>query len=119
DGLTGVVRSSADLDDVLFVHLWALPGIFAGSALRPPDPPYLRPPAQGPELPESAGVRVGLAWAGNPNTAVNPDRSLPSLRLLDPLFQIPSIQWVSLQVGYRSEEAAGLDFIVRDRKSVA
>lgn len=113
DGLSGVVRSPAEVDDALYVHLWALPGIFAGSSLRPPDPPYLRPPARGPGLPDSAGVRVGLGWAGNPNTAVNPDRSVPSLRLLDPWFDVPSIQWVSLQVGYRSEEAPTPDILVR------
>ncbi|MBN9426963.1 MAG: glycosyltransferase [Burkholderiales bacterium] len=42
--------------------------------------------------------RIGLAWAGNPNHANDSKRSCP-LAELAPLFDLPGIDWISLQKG--------------------
>jgi hypothetical protein len=114
-GLSGVHRHPTEAgDDALFTHLWALPGIFGTMPDTVPDTvPYLQPPASGPVLPPAAGLRVGLAWAGHPNTPINFDRSIPSAELLQRLVGIPGIDWVALQVGYRAEYADGLPFAAR------
>ncbi len=71
--------------------------------------PYLRAPPQLAdawrcEIGNARGLRVGLAWAGNPNHINNHNRSLP-LAALAPLFAIDGITLVSLQVGPRAREA--------------
>jgi tetratricopeptide (TPR) repeat protein len=44
------------------------------------------------------GLRVGLAWAGNPQHRSDEQRSMP-LRALLPLAEVPGIHWISLQRG--------------------
>jgi tetratricopeptide (TPR) repeat protein len=58
------------------------------------------------------GLRVGLAWKGNPNFENDADRSLPSLHALAPLAAAvsasdvgPALHFVSLQRGAGEEEA--------------
>jgi tetratricopeptide (TPR) repeat protein len=51
------------------------------------------------------GLRVGLVWKGNPQHHNDAHRSLPSLALLAPLWQVPGVQYVSLQKGQGEEEA--------------
>jgi tetratricopeptide (TPR) repeat protein len=58
-----------------------------------------------PLLPQD-GVRVGLVWKGSGSFENDADRSLPSLALLAPLWQIPGIRFVSLQKGAGEDEAA-------------
>lgn len=86
-----------------------LPGMFETEMASIPAPiPYLS--AQ-PELvaywrgllPQQ-GLRVGLAWKGNPNFENDADRSLPSLMALAPLASVPA-HFVSLQKGPGEEEA--------------
>jgi len=43
-------------------------------------------------------IRVGLAWSGRQDNPLNRKRSLP-FRLLKPLFDLPGIDFVSLQIG--------------------
>jgi Flp pilus assembly protein TadD len=51
------------------------------------------------DLPRRAGHRaIGIAWAGNPLHPNDALRSAP-LRDLVPLFEIPGIDWFSLQIG--------------------
>lgn len=57
------------------------------------------------ELP-SAGFRVGVCWSGNPNHHNDRNRSA-QLRAIAPMFQLPRIHWISLQVG-----AGAADFAV-------
>lgn len=57
-----------------------------------------------PQLP-ATGLRVGLAWRGNPAFENDADRSLPTLGLLAPLGDIAGVCWVSLQKGAGAEEA--------------
>jgi len=44
------------------------------------------------------GLRVGIAWAGNPQYRSDEQRSMPLLALL-PLAGVPGITWLSLQMG--------------------
>jgi len=51
------------------------------------------------------GLRIGLAWKGNPDFENDEDRSLPSLQVLAPLTAAPGAHFVSLQKGQGEEEA--------------
>lgn len=44
-------------------------------------------------------LRVGLTWAGSPLHRNDRHRSLPSPALLAPLWQVPGIDFISLQIG--------------------
>lgn len=54
------------------------------------------------------GLRVGLAWQGNPLHARDQSRSMPLSSCL-PLASIPGVQLYSLQKGFGSEQLEGLD----------
>ena len=45
------------------------------------------------------GLRVGLAWQGNPRFENDADRSLASPDILAPLFDVPGVAFFSLQKG--------------------
>jgi hypothetical protein len=51
------------------------------------------------------GLRVGLAWKGNPAYENDADRSLPSLDLLAPLASVAGVRFISLQKGAGEDEA--------------
>jgi Tfp pilus assembly protein PilF len=77
----------------------------------PAQLPYLQPePALQDHwthrIPASQALRVGLVWKGNPKFENDADRSLPHLQTLAPLWQVPGVQFFSLQKG------AGEDDIV-------
>lgn len=83
--------------------LMSLPLAFATTIDTIPLPiPYVRAGAE--ETREmqdrrpGAGLRVGLAWAGNPQYRSDEERSMP-LRALLPLASVPGIRWISLQKG--------------------
>ena len=44
-----------------------------------------------------SGLKVGLAWAGNPNHANDRKRSI-ALKAFDALLALPDIRWISLQI---------------------
>jgi Tfp pilus assembly protein PilF len=85
---------------------WTLPQslpLHCGTRLDtiPAPIPYLRAsPEEGPRwrarLP-SRGIRVGLAWRGNPRFENDADRSLPGLGLLAPWAVVEGLSFVSLQ----------------------
>lgn len=52
-------------------------------------------------------LRVGLAWAGNPNYKADHQRSV-KLSTLFPLLRTPAITWISLQKGTPADELAAL-----------
>jgi hypothetical protein len=71
--------------------------------------PYLHAPperiaAWTPRMPAD-GLRVGLAWRGNPAHENDADRSLPALATLAPLADIAGINWISVQQGHGADEA--------------
>jgi tetratricopeptide (TPR) repeat protein len=75
----------------------------------PAPVPYLRPDpgavqAWAARLP-GPGLRVGLAWKGNPAFENDGERSLPHLDWLAPLAALPGIRFVSLQKGVAEAEA--------------
>ncbi|WP_342616886.1 tetratricopeptide repeat protein [Rhodoferax sp. GW822-FHT02A01] len=55
-------------------------------------------------LPPPAGRRVGLVWKGNPKFENDRDRSLAHLGMLSPLWDVPGVQYVSLQKGMGEDE---------------
>jgi TPR repeat/Glycosyltransferase family 9 (heptosyltransferase) len=93
-----------------FTHhcpLLSLPAIFQTTlATIPATIPYL---AADPKLTAQRGrelallnpypkLRIGLNWAGNPNYRADHERST-HLKAFQPLFEIPTIQFISLQKG--------------------
>jgi tetratricopeptide (TPR) repeat protein len=54
------------------------------------------------------GLRVGVAWAGNPRYKADAQRSM-HVKTLVPLLQTPGIEWVSLQKGPAAEQISQLD----------
>ncbi len=56
-------------------------------------------------LADLPGFRVGLVWAGNPEHQNDHNRSL-QLKSLAPLFEVPGISFVSLQMGKESAQIA-------------
>lgn len=91
-----------------WTHPMRLPLLLGADASAAASIPYL---AAEPELARhwagqlpSQGLRVGLAWKGNPHFENDADRSLPSLRALAPLAAVPA-HFVSLQKGPGEDEA--------------
>jgi tetratricopeptide (TPR) repeat protein len=98
------VVSAGDLQPSFDLHcpLMSLPLAFGTTlATVPAAVPYL---AASPEriehwrarLQTSAGLRVGLIWAGNPSFAADRDRSMP-FEALAPLVARPGVNFVALQ----------------------
>src|SRR5262249_41432722 len=54
-----------------------------------------------------AGLKVGIAWAGNPKHANDRQRSI-ALDRLAPILDVPGIRFYSLQVGERAGDLARL-----------
>ncbi|MBF0178580.1 MAG: tetratricopeptide repeat protein [Magnetococcales bacterium] len=113
--LAGVDRWIDTLDDVPWHDYWtplmSLPG-HLGVTLEtiPARIPYLHPlperVARWREILPAGGVRVGLVWRGSVLHANHANRSLPSLGVLAPLWALPGVVFVSLQVGDGEEEAS-------------
>ncbi len=70
--------------------------------------PYLK--AQPIKLPDR-GLKIGLAWAGNPDYAHDAERSM-ALSALAPLFEIPGTGFYSFQVGEKDISRLGLDGLI-------
>jgi tetratricopeptide (TPR) repeat protein len=56
---------------------------------------------------DAPGLKVGIAWAGNPHHRNDARRSIPLDRLTE-LFDVAGVRWFSLQVGARAGDAASL-----------
>jgi hypothetical protein len=70
-------------------------------------PPFVRRCAPAPHFtlrPQSTRLRIGLAWSCSLDGHDHLERSLP-LSVIAPLFWLPDIEWVSLQVGPRAGDA--------------
>jgi len=72
--------------------------------------PYITIPT--PEQFSGTAFRVGLVWAGNPDHVNDKNRSI-ALDTFKPLFDIPAIEWHSLQLGPERDEIAKLGFSER------
>lgn len=94
---------------------WTLPQslpLHCGTRLDtiPAPIPYLRATPEavqqwGSRLPPG-GIRVGLAWRGNPRFENDADRSLPGLDLLAPWAAVEGLRFISLQQDLGGAEAA-------------
>jgi tetratricopeptide (TPR) repeat protein len=67
-------------------------------------------------LADLAGYRVGLVWAGNPEHQNDHNRSL-KLADLTPLFEVPGVSFVSLQIGKESAQIAESGLPIKDMTS--
>ena len=56
---------------------------------------------------KSGALRVGLVWAGSPSHPEDRSRSI-SLRQLLPLFEVPNVEFFSLQIGPGATQIAAL-----------
>jgi len=67
---------------------------------------------------EGGGLRVGVAWAGNPRYKADKQRSM-RLKTLVPLLRVAGVEWVSLQKGPAAEQISELDagLFLRDGSS--
>jgi tetratricopeptide (TPR) repeat protein len=107
EGVADVVAHGAALP-AFDVHcpMLSLPGALGG-ACKIPNATYLRPdPAAVADwrgrLGEADGMRVGLVWAGSarahaPALAALDKRRSVAIARLAPLFEVPGVEWVSLQ----------------------
>ena len=59
----------------------------------------------GREVAGTPGLKVGLAWAGNPTHKNDRNRSI-CLEQLRPLLDLPGVSWFSLQISERSGDIA-------------
>ncbi|WP_374669937.1 tetratricopeptide repeat protein, partial [Ramlibacter sp.] len=118
--LAPLMRGVAGVDQVItraqdcpphdyWVLMLDLPRLLGTTVDRiPANLPYLQADAQrvarwSPRLP--AGLRVGLVWRGAPGQENDDLRSLPGLQVLAPLWQVPGVQFVSLQKGEGEAQA--------------
>jgi tetratricopeptide (TPR) repeat protein len=119
-GVDGLFEQGADLPPFdCHAPLLSLPGLFRTTVETvPAEVPYL---AADPalvehwrrELPGSQGLRVGIAWQGNPRFKGDRQRSIP-LAQFAPLAEVPGVQLVSLQKGFGSEQVREVAFPVLD-----
>jgi tetratricopeptide (TPR) repeat protein len=114
DGVDAVVAQS-EAASLPFHDYWAfsmsLPLHFATTVETiPAKLPYLSAPPERinrwrSRLP-TGGLKVGLVWKGSPAHTNDANRSLPSLSILEPLWSVPGVTFISLQKGQGEEEAA-------------
>jgi hypothetical protein len=86
-----------------FCASMSLPYLFKTRLQDIPSAPYLGVPEYerivwAKRLSSLPGVKVGIAWAGNPKLDTDARRSIP-LQQFDPLIALPGITWISLQKG--------------------
>jgi tetratricopeptide (TPR) repeat protein len=99
--------------------LMSLPGIMGTQSHNiPSNIPYLHPEPERQRIwkhkiethAKSNHYKIGIVWAGNPDHARDKERSC-SLDHFQPLFELPNLQWFSLQKE-RNEEAADYPKII-------
>ncbi|MGI0489742.1 tetratricopeptide repeat protein [Pantanalinema rosaneae CENA516] len=106
-GIDQLVAQDTPLPDFdVHAPLLSLPRIL-GTTLDtvPATIPYLQAPSPLPHLPisPSSSLKVGIAWMGNPNHKNNRYRSC-TLTDWQPLFNLPGIEFYSLQKGEAEAE---------------
>ncbi len=114
------VLSVEDMNDVwppmdFWVYGQSLPHVLGVTLDNLPAPiPYIAPQATSSmawrariedELPAKT-LKVGIAWRGSPSHGNDHNRSLASLAVLRPLWDVPNVSLVSLQTGDAAAEAA-------------
>ena len=102
-GVEQVVGAGDPLPEFdLHLPIMSLPYVFGIDAHALPRPvPYLAAPAPrhaALDLSRTAGRKVGIVWSGDVNRRKNERRSCP-IDVLAALFDVPGIEFYSLQVG--------------------
>ena len=59
------------------------------------------------------GLKIGVAWQGNPDHQNDRRRSF-HVREIEPLAKVAGIDWISLQKGYGAEQLASAPFDLKD-----
>ncbi|HIJ62133.1 MAG TPA: tetratricopeptide repeat protein [Rhodospirillaceae bacterium] len=110
DGIDRLIPTGNPLPDFdLHCPLMSLPRLFDTTLETIPAPrPYLSVEKRlqrkwEKKLANGGRMRVGLVWAGNPVNRNDRNRSLPFAELA-PLWQIPGINWYSLQTEERRHD---------------
>ncbi len=98
----------------------SLPAILGvGPEAMKGDDPYLSPEAAvvdrvRPILATMPGLKVGIAWQGNPSHPNDPYRSFP-ITAMEPLAAVPGVEWMALQWGQAIQQADSAPFPVHSR----
>ncbi len=92
----------------MHLHFMSLPAVFDAAPKAIPPAPYVKPDPDRvaywkDRLGPGSAPRVGLIWQGSPGHASDGKRSIP-LATLAPILAVPSIRFVSLQIGPESEQ---------------
>lgn len=120
--VAGLLRKARGLTDVYtpgdtlpvcdyWCHLLSLPRLCGTRSLAtvPANVPYLDAPADRRAFWRErldaipARTRIGIAWAGSPTNPDDRHRSC-SLEALAPLFELPDVAWINLQLGPEREK---------------
>jgi hypothetical protein len=109
-GVFKVVQQGSELPSVDFqCPLLSLPQVFDTTLKTIPcEVPYVTAPTRmlqrwACRLPQIRGLRIGIVWAGSSRHRNDLRRSIP-FGLLEPLWRLPDLRWVSLQVGSRAHD---------------
>ena len=79
------------------VFSMSLPLLLQPDPARTPPARFVLPPPSRLPAPQRK-LRLGLVWRGHARHPFDHHRSLPDVRLLDALLQLPHIEWLSLQL---------------------
>jgi tetratricopeptide (TPR) repeat protein len=120
DGVERIVTEAAELSsfgEIRWLPMLSLPFVLG---LKTPDDapaqvPYLKADSRRVERWRARlgdGLKVGIAWQGNPNFRYDRGRSIP-LAAFAPLAEVPGVRLIALQKGFGSEQIAQAPF--RDR----
>ena len=125
DGVDAIATTADAVEDCeACVSVMSLPRLCGGDLARAPTPiPYLRVTAELDDawrraVAQGTNLRVGLAWSGSPRlgnvqaNVIDRRRSLP-LPMLAPLFEVPDVDWYSLQMGDAASDPAHAPFAAR------
>lgn len=116
DGFPGVdevrergAHPQPETDFDLFVPLESLPGVFATRPETIPPVVEFSPPSElvaawQTRLENLPGRKIGIVWAGNPNSAYDAQRSMQFNDLLPFIQSASGCSFVSLQVGAAKEQ---------------
>ena len=119
EGIDEIVPQTPDMPPFdIHAPLLSLPGILRGpESSFASTVPYIHPDDQlvedwQPIIQSLDGFNVGIGWQGNPKYPGDKERSIP-LGAFAPLASVPSVNLVSLQKGFGTEQIDNVSFSVQ------